>query len=169
MMSVGFSVWSRSGQFRRGSLRYGGDGTGSPSGRAGSLHCFQPDLLQTSSALGGQPAALRVPHASCIPPEAARVSPGHHQSKISYHSQPCRRITSPHLVALPRPSVRFSGVPHPARKGFECTRPWHRRASSPAKVEAGRIHICQRRPRIPVFTGVWHKALEPPRRQASAH
>ena len=68
------------------------------------------------------------------------------------------------LVALPRPSVRFSGVPHPAMKGFECTRPWHRRASSPAKVEAGRIHVCQRqrRPRIPVFAGVWHKALEPP-------
>jgi hypothetical protein len=62
---------------------------------------------------------------------------------------PGRRVTSPHLVALPGPSVRFSGVPHPARKGFECTRHWHRRASSPAEVEAGRIHVCQRRPRIP--------------------
>ena len=36
---------------------------------------FQPDLLPASSALGGQPAALRIPHAPCIPPEAAHVTP----------------------------------------------------------------------------------------------
>jgi hypothetical protein len=40
-----------------------------------SLHRFQPDQLPASSALGGQPAALRIPHAPCIPPQAARVSP----------------------------------------------------------------------------------------------
>ena len=36
---------------------------------------FQPDLLPAPAALGGQPAALRIPHAPCIPPQAAHVSP----------------------------------------------------------------------------------------------
>jgi hypothetical protein len=36
---------------------------------------LQPDLLPASSAPGGQPAALRIPHTPCIPPEAPRVSP----------------------------------------------------------------------------------------------
>src|SRR5215472_14948860 len=36
-----------------------------------SLHRLPPDLLPASSALGGQPAALRIPHAPCIPPETA--------------------------------------------------------------------------------------------------
>ena len=36
---------------------------------------FQPDLLPASSALGGQPAALRIPHKPCIRQEAAQVSP----------------------------------------------------------------------------------------------
>jgi hypothetical protein len=40
-----------------------------------SHHRFQPDLLPASSALGGQPATLRIPHVPYIPPEAARVSP----------------------------------------------------------------------------------------------
>ena len=40
-----------------------------------SLDGLQPDLLPASPALAGQPATLRIPHTSCIPPEAARVSP----------------------------------------------------------------------------------------------
>lgn len=40
-----------------------------------SLRRFQPDQFPASSPLGGQPAALRVPYAPCIPPGATRVSP----------------------------------------------------------------------------------------------
>ena len=36
---------------------------------------IQPDLLPAPAALGGQPAALRIPHAPCIPLEAGHVTP----------------------------------------------------------------------------------------------
>jgi hypothetical protein len=36
---------------------------------------FHPDLLPASSALGGQPAALRIPHPPCIPPQAHTSAP----------------------------------------------------------------------------------------------
>src|SRR5258708_6358477 len=39
-----------------------------------SLHRSHPDKLPPSSALGGQPATLRIPHAPCIPPQTPHVS-----------------------------------------------------------------------------------------------
>ena len=39
------------------------------------LHDRQPDQFPPPAALGGQPAALRIPHIPCLPPETAPVSP----------------------------------------------------------------------------------------------
>jgi len=101
------------------------------------------------------PAYRREPHAS------ARTPPI--EDLLSVPAlPPGRRVTSPHLVALPRPSVRFPGVPHPARKGFECTRPWHRRLPHLPRLKPdGSTYVSDGRA-SPVFTGVWRKALAPP-------
>ena len=165
MMSVGFSVWSRVRPVpaRQPSIRRGWYWISFRPCRISSLLPAGP----APGVVGPRGSARRLARTACTLHAAGsrtrqpRTPPI--EDLLSVPAlPPGGRVASPHLVALPRPSVRFSGVPHPARKGFGCTRPRHRRASSPAKVEAGRIRVCQRRPRIPVFTGVGHNALEPP-------
>ena len=164
-MSVGFSVWSRVRPVpaRQPSIRRGWYWISFRPCRISSLLPAGP----APDVVGPRGSARRPARTACILHTAGsrtrqpRTPPI--EDRLSVPAlPPGRRVTSPHLVALPRPSVRFSGVPHPARKGFECTRPWHRRLPHLPRLKPdGSTYVSDGRA-SPVFTGVWRKALAPP-------